>query len=344
MDKKSLQAGVNLGGWISQYPVYDYRHFDTFITASDIRRIADWGCDHVRLPVDYHLLEAEENPGTLNTRGLEYIQRGLEWCRENGLRVIFDLHNAPGYSFDNYQAATFFDDQFLQERFLILWEMIAKQLQGTSDFVAFELLNEIVLPDSAPWNRLIRKAVDRIRLIDTERLIVIGGNYYSAVDQLARLDILADLNILYTFHFYEPMVVTHQNAYWVKALVDYGQKTDYPGIVSNLAEFLELHPEHRDYLERYIGKHLDKSTLLLDAQPAFDFIRDTGQVAYCGEYGVIESAPMQTRINWTRDFVSIFRKNKIGRAVWSYKAMDFGLLDLAGKVVNAELIKIISAH
>ena len=53
MDKQSLQRVVNLGGWLSQYPAYDPQHFESFITADDIKRMADWGMDHVRLPVDY---------------------------------------------------------------------------------------------------------------------------------------------------------------------------------------------------------------------------------------------------------------------------------------------------
>jgi len=43
MDKSSLKIGINLGGWISQYPAYDHRHFKAFITVNDIKRIAGWG-------------------------------------------------------------------------------------------------------------------------------------------------------------------------------------------------------------------------------------------------------------------------------------------------------------
>ncbi len=344
MNKSELQIGVNLGGWLSQYPAYDYGHFDTFITTDDTKRIRDWGCDHVRIPVDYPVLEDEKQPGTLNVKGMEYVRRGLDWCHSSGLKVILDMHKAPGYSFDYFQAATLFDTVSLQKRFLDLWHSLTISLRDSTDFVAFELLNEIVLPDSNPWNRLVHKTVDCIRTIDADRLIVIGGNFYNSASQLVNLEAMTDQNILYTFHFYEPMVITHQKAKWVKALLDYNQVTEYPGVASTLAEFLKRKPEYQNFLGQYVGKTLDRTTLLADVQPALDFSRINEKVVYCGEFGVIECAPMQTRINWARDLISILHENNIGRAYWSYKGVDFGLIDQAGKVVSNELIKIVCAH
>ena len=57
---EGFQKGVNLGGWISQFAKYDHNHFRTFITREDIAYIASLGFDHVRLPVDYNVLEDED--------------------------------------------------------------------------------------------------------------------------------------------------------------------------------------------------------------------------------------------------------------------------------------------
>jgi hypothetical protein len=51
---------------------------------------------------------------------------------------------------------------------------------------------------------------------------------------------------------------------------------------------------------------------------------------------------MQSRINWHRDFIDITKKHKIGRAVWSYKLMNFALVDENSKPVSEELIRIVS--
>ena len=61
------QKGVNLGGWLSQCD-HTKEHYDTFIGEEDIKRIASWGLDHVRVPVDYELIEKEEGiySGSIN--------------------------------------------------------------------------------------------------------------------------------------------------------------------------------------------------------------------------------------------------------------------------------------
>jgi endoglucanase len=79
--------------------------------------------------------------------------------------------------------------------------------------LAFELLTEIVLLDSLSWNQLAQQIITRIRGIESERVIIVGGNNYNAVNEVNNLRINPDPNILYTFHFYEPMVITHQKAY-----------------------------------------------------------------------------------------------------------------------------------
>ena len=343
MDKTALKVGVNLGGWISQYPAYDYGYFDTFIGRDDIRRIAGWGMDHVRLPVDYPVLEQDSQPGAYLEHGFAYIEQCLDWCGENQLRTILDLHKAPGFSFDTLDRNTLFGSPVLQERYLAMWEAIARRFLGRlDDMLAFELLNEIVLPESAPWNALARRVVERIRSVDAQRLIIIGGNRYNAPDELRNLDLFDDANILYTFHFYSPLAVTHQKAPWIPALVDYDRDVAYPGEAPGLEAFLEAHPEHRGWLGTEAGIRFDRPYLERILAPAVDFSKRIAQPVYCGEFGVYEKVERTTRLNWMRDFVALLNAHAIGHAVWNYKALDFGLVDRDGRVVDRELIEIAS--
>jgi endoglucanase len=344
MDKRSLQVGINLGGWISQYPAYDHQYFKTFLIRDDIQRIADWGMDHVRLPVDYPLLEDDDQPGVYKESGFEYIESCLEWCRRNGLYIILDLHKAPGFAFDALDQASLFASPARQQRFIDLWSAIARRFVGRlEDALAFELLNEIVLPDSRPWNELVRRTIAQIRTIDPARLILVGGNYYNSADELQNLEVIADSNVFYTFHYYLPLTVTHQRAPWIAPLAEYDHALDYPGQQAvGLEAILKNYPSGIFRLDREVGVCFDQDHLHALLQPALDFSERIHQPLYCGEFGVIERAPMSTRLNWTRDFIGLLNQFGIGHAYWTYKALDFGLVDENGKVVNQELIKVVA--
>ncbi len=341
MKKNILQVGINLGGWISQYPAYEHRHFQSFIIKDDITRIADWGFDHVRLPIDYPVLENDENPGQYLEQGFSYIDNCVHWCEENGLNIIIDLHKAPGYAFDDLGKASLFNDIRMQQRLINIWQAIASRYGEKPNRIALELLNEITLSSSDPWNALYPKLIDTIRPLAPQSLIIIGGNQYNAADQMQYLQILDDDNILYTFHHYSPLVVTHYHAPWLNFTEEYRHMISYPG-QGKAPEpgFMDRYPQW-NYSDEFSDEvYFDKVYQAEKILPALDFSRKINQPVYCGEFGVIDVAPLQNRLNWTRDFIELLIESKVGRALWSYKALDFGLVDGDGKVVSEELVKI----
>ena len=58
---------------------------------------------------------------------------------------------------------------------------------------------------------------------------------------------------------------------------------------------------------------------------------------YCGEYGVIDLADSESKLNWARDICSVFDRHGIGRAYWNYKEKDFGIINIGDKEVQKEL-------
>ena len=93
-----LERGINLGGYLSQC-VHSTEHYDAFIQEEDIRKIASMGFDHVRLAIDYEVLEDEY--GRTREEGFAYVTRVVEWCKRQGLNIVLDLHKAYGYDFNN---------------------------------------------------------------------------------------------------------------------------------------------------------------------------------------------------------------------------------------------------
>jgi glucan 1,3-beta-glucosidase len=67
-------------------------HRETFITADDFRWIKNCGLNAVRLPVGYWALE----PPKPFVGAADYVDFALEQASQNGLKVVLDLHGAPG--------------------------------------------------------------------------------------------------------------------------------------------------------------------------------------------------------------------------------------------------------
>lgn len=332
--------GINLGGWLSQCHNRTEDHYDTFITEEDIKVIKEAGFDHVRLPFDYDLLEEDDKPYVYSQEGLQHIKRALKWCEDYGLNVILDLHKAPGYSFDTLQDNQLFVDETLQDRMIKLWVFLVEEFKEYDDRLMIELLNEIVEPDSIRWNQLATKIIHAIRAVDNQRYIVVGGNNYNATSELKNLDLPSDPKLIYNFHFYEPLFVTHQKAGWSQRMVDYNRNLEYPGQYIEMEAFIEAHPEHKG-LEHLLEENLDLAAMKKYFEPAVQFAKEKQVPLYCGEFGVIALASMATRENWHRDIIGLLNEHHIGSAVWSYKKMDFEIFK-DRKPVSEELVKIVT--
>ena len=72
------------------------KHYSTFITRQTFAEIRDAGMDHVRFPFGYWMVETYEGDPYVSQVSWRYLLRGIEYCRQNGLRVNLDLHGAPG--------------------------------------------------------------------------------------------------------------------------------------------------------------------------------------------------------------------------------------------------------
>jgi endoglucanase len=336
-------AGINLGGWISQYREYDHNHFKGFITKKDIEQIAAWGMDHVRLPIDYPILEDDDKPFVYKEDGFRYIDNCISWCKEYGLNVILDLHKAPGYSFGTLDENTFFEDTKLQERFKSLWKTFAVRYIEERDNVIFELLNEIVESTSDRWNKVSHETVAAIREVDKNRKIIVGGNLYNSVFMLKEIELFEDENVIYTFHFYEPHLFTHQKASWMPQFVEFNRTVNYPDSNEAYRDFYNRYPDFSQLdLELLNAEEVGETYLWEALKPAVEFVETTGKSVYCGEFGVIQGAPEGSRIRWHQYVIDAFKKLNIGRAVWTYKEMSFRMVDINGNVVDEELVKVVS--
>jgi len=313
LKEKGFYKGVDLGGWLSQCDYSDER-LNGFITEPDIEKIKSWGMDHVRLPIDYNILENED--GTYKESGFAHIDRAFGWCRKYGLNMVLDLHKTAGFSFDfGEKEDGFFTSEKLQERFYKLWEQLAQHYGEYSENMAFELLNEVTDPAYIDtWNKVSHECIRRIRCLAPDTLILVGSYHNNAASAVKDLAAPYDDKVVYNFHCYDPLPFTHQGAYWVPNLdrdvrISYAESGVSPKLFEDLFE------------EAYITAQKNNTVL------------------YCGEYGVIDLVPPEDILAWYKDINAAFEKYNIARCAWSYKEMDFGLSDPRMDEVRDELLK-----
>ena len=309
-----FKKGVNLGGWFSQCD-YSEERLNNFITEADFEKIAALGFDHVRIPIDYNVIQ---NPdGTMRPDGLGRIDAALALCDKYGLKAVLDLHKTPGYSFDaGEKEAGFFESESYQERFYWIWETLAEWFAGMSDRVAFELLNEVTEARFLPaWKRISRECVRRIRFFAPDTIILLGSYNWNSARTVPELDAPYDDKMVYNFHFYEPHVFTHQGAYWM------------PELQNTRCAYADCGASEQ-WFEDFLA-------------PAIEKAKKENCELYCGEFGVIDVVPPEEAVKWFRDLHKVFERHGIAHAMWSWKQMDFGLIDERMDGVRDELLKLL---
>lgn len=318
--------GTNIAHWLSQSKNRGAER-NSFFQEKDVIAIKELGFDHLRLPVDEEQMWDEN--GIRHDDAFKLMTNCLDWCMKHQLKVIVDLHILRSHHF-NAEVKPLWTDPKEQEKFYNLWVDLSSALKKYPvSEVAYELMNEAVADDPEQWNNLLANALKTIRTLEPERIIVIGSNKWQSANTFDVLKVPNDKNIILSFHFYEPFLLTHYHASWT-ALRDYTGPAHYPGALLTQAEFDALSPDQQSIAKNWVNKVWNIEKLEQMMQLPLQKAKELGLQLYCGEYGVIENAPEADKIRWYNDMISVFNKNGIASANWNYKSGQFGLTDGKG--------------
>lgn len=317
----SLRRGVNLSHWFSQS---DRRGAErsAWIGPADLDLVRSLGFDHVRLPLDEVHLWRED--GSKDAQAWELLEQGLGWIAERGLKVACDLHILRSHFFNQVDEPALYREESALESFRSLWRDLGAFLaRYPTDSVALEILNEAVARDNRDWNRVAASVFATMRSVAPDHTIVTGSNWYCMCKTFGDLEIPDDPNQILTYHFYNPMCVTHHRADWTE-IGEWHGPISYPlpwpdGIPAHVREPLRSRMERENVLW---GPRAVREEIALPLERS----RESGLPLYCGEFGAINLAPLDIRKAWLRDVVSTFEDNGIGWAVWDWKGC-FGVVD-----------------
>ena len=187
---------------------------DNYVTREDIGFIASTGANTIRVPFHYKLFTDEDYMGLKSDQdGFKRLDDVIGWCREFGLYVILDMHDAPGGQTgdnidDSYGYPWLFESEESQKLFCRIWRDIADYYRNEPVVLAYDLINEPIAPCfenvdelNALLEPLHKRVTAVIREVDPNHIIMLGapqwnGNFSPFADWTY------DDNIMYTCHRY----------------------------------------------------------------------------------------------------------------------------------------------
>jgi endoglucanase len=270
---------------------------------------------------------------------IEFLDQAVDWAEKHKLYIILDNH-----SFDPVAAT----DPDIDAILIPVWTQMALHYKDRSDYILYEVLNEPHGIDAARWAAIQEKVVKTIREIDDRHSIIVGGIAYNSIDALFDLPVYNYDNIIYTFHFYDPYLFTHQGETWgsppnlktLKGLPFPANARALPEIPRDLqGTWIEQSMKHsykKDATVQALAKQLDK---------AAQFSRERGNLpVFCGEFGVfIPNSLPEDRVRWYQTVTHLLVERGIARTSWDYYG-GFGIFKADGggsfdSGLNIEVVK-----
>jgi endoglucanase len=315
-----FSRGVNLTNWFQKSSVQQIQF--TKFTRQDFINIQSLGCDVIRLPVNLHFMTAGAPAYTVDPLFYYFFDQVVDMAEELGIHLILDNH-----TFDPAQST----DPDIDDVLIPVWTQIADHYKNRSTYLYYELLNEPHGISDAAWNIIQQDVVDAIRSVDSVHTIIVGPAGWNSYNNLQYMPVYTDDKLIYTFHFYDPFVFTHQGASWTDPSMVPLAGVPFPYDEESMPD---CPPELvGTWIENSLNNYPNEGTVehvmgLIDIAVAFKTERDVP--LFCGEFGVyIPNSNNNDRVVWYNTVGSYIQNNGIAWTTWDYTG-SFGLFEAGG--------------
>lgn len=329
-----LRRGINTSRWFAQSSTdYTVERLRTFTTLDDIALIRRLGFDHIRLSVDPDPLTLWQQNQPSGRDFIAELDAVSAKANAEGLAVIIDIHAET-----RYKQSLLHGNEGVQ-RFTALWRSLAAHFaKSDPSLVFFEIMNEPEQSDPLRWQTIQSEIARTVRKAAPRHTIIAAGAHWSGIDDLLKLSPLPLLNVIYTFHDYEPFAFTHQGATWSMSEVAPLRGVPYPSTPQNIAPLLsqEPTPAGQSWLEQYGLARWDAARVDRTLAAVGQWSRLHHAPVYCGEFGVYKPfAPPADRARWIQDMRVALEAHAIGWAMWDYQD-NFGLVTKADGITTPD--------
>jgi endoglucanase len=320
ISQTSFNRGVNLTSWFQAGNARQIQF--TRFTKQDFINIKSLGCDVIRLPINLHNMTDGEPDYKLDPVFLNFLDSAVSWAEDLQIHLLLDNH-----TFDPSENT----DPNIEQALIKVWTQMARHYKERSDYIYYEVLNEPHGISDALWCTIQQSVIDAIREIDTTHTIVVGPAGWNSYNNLDDMPEYNDDKLVYTFHFYDPFLFTHQGASWTDPSMEPLAGVPFPYNAGSMPVCPdELKGTWIQSAMNNYGQDgtVEKVKQLIDI--AVNFRNSRNVPIFCGEFGVyIPNSPRQDRINWYDTVRSYLEDNGIAWTIWDYTG-GFGIFEQGG--------------
>ncbi|MDX2028952.1 MAG: cellulase family glycosylhydrolase [Alphaproteobacteria bacterium] len=305
----TLKRGVNLSRW------WEDRR-DTSYKSEDIPKLRGQGFDYVRLPLHPVWLTLSDEDEQKDR--LAELRCDLVELLNQGLSVIIDLH--PGLAGESRLKETPRETMAQVEG---IWKNLQPVIKDfPSQRIFLGLYNEPPV-ESFLWWQMQEQLVNNLRKDFPKNTFVVTTGPHSGWWELILMKPYKDKNLLYDFHFYDPMIVTHHGVEW---LPEWRSRTPIVYPVDTKFDF----DMDDAKIQEYVMRGWNRATIIEIIGRVEEWRRRSKVRVICTEFGVYRPhIDDQSRYNWLRDVREALEKAGIPWALWEYRGR-FGLIDPRG--------------
>lgn len=185
----------------------------------DYSRLRDMNMNAVRFYLNYRTFESDNAPYTYKQTGWAWIDQNIAWAKKHGIYLILNMHYPQGGYQSQGTGDALWNVVENQNRLAALWGAIAEKYKDEPTIVGYGLVNEPVPVNSLQqWQQLAQKITDEIRKHNSNQIVFVEKPIYiknsTGEDANLNFPIINDDNVVYEFHYYDPIKYTHQLFEW----------------------------------------------------------------------------------------------------------------------------------
>ena len=312
-----FEKGVNLTNWFQSSSAKEIQ-FNKF-TKRDILNVKSLGCDVIRLPINLHAMTFGAPDYKIDPLFFFFLDQVVDWMEQADIHLILDNHTFDPSVDTKPEVETIL---------LKVWTQMAEHYKDKYENIYYEILNEPHGISDAVWGQIQQRVIDAIRAVDKSHTIIVGPANWNSYHNLKNLPEYKDDNLIYTFHFYDPFIFTHQGASWTGPSMEPLKNIPFPYEENKKPQFpAELKDTWiEDAFNNYAGEgNLDHVKELIDI--AVEFKNTRNVPIFCGEFGVyMKNSNNNDRVFWYSEIRKYFKENQIPWTMWDYTG-GFGIFE-----------------